>query len=210
MARATPTCRSRRKGSLPVAAAARRRRRDRLGTAPRTRVAPFRRRLVIMAKAPIAGAVKTRLAREVGSVAATGFARHAAAALFARLGHDRRWQTSIAVTPDPSAASWLWPMGAVIIGQGRGDLGQRMQRLADRVPLGPLVIVGTDIPKIAPQHIATAFARLGSCEAVFGPAADGGYWLVGLRRRPRRLTPFRRVRWSSAQALSDTVANLTG
>ncbi|MGH6660397.1 MAG: DUF2064 domain-containing protein, partial [Rhodospirillales bacterium] len=51
---------------------------------------------------------------------------------------------------------------------------------------------------------------LGRADAVFGPAADGGYWLVGLRRRPRRLRLFEGVRWSSEHALADTLANLGG
>jgi ribosomal protein L22 len=55
-----------------------------------------------------------------------------------------------------------------------------------------------------------AFALLGRYDAVFGPARDGGYWLVGLKRRPRVLRPFAGVRWSSAHTLADTLANLGG
>jgi uncharacterized protein len=71
-----------------------------------------------------------------------------------------------------------------------------------------VVIVGTDVPRIAPADIARAFRRLGRDDAVFGPAEDGGYWLVGLMRRPRVLRPFADVRWSSPHALADTLANL--
>jgi glycosyltransferase A (GT-A) superfamily protein (DUF2064 family) len=94
--------------------------------------------------------------------------------------------------------------------QGGGDLGARMQRIFDAAPPGPAVIIGTDVPHIAPAHIAAAFRLLGRHDAVFGPAADGGYWLVGLKRRPRLLRPFDGVRWSTAHALSDTLANLRG
>ncbi len=45
---------------------------------------------------------------------------------------------------------------------------------------------------------------------MFGPAANGGYWLVGPRRRPRFFDPFVNVRWSSEHALADTLANLAG
>jgi rSAM/selenodomain-associated transferase 1 len=185
-----------------------RRQRTSQGKAPRPRAAPFQRRLVIMAKAPIAGASKTRLASDVGVAHAIRFARQATAALVARVGRDPRWQTCIAVTPDRWAEAGPWPPGVAIKGQGRGDLGQRMQRLFDQAAPGPLMIVGTDIPELTPCHIAAAFRALGKHQAVFGPAVDGGYWLVGLRRRPRRLTPFRAVRWSSAAALADTLANL--
>lgn len=178
--------------------------------APRPRAAAFRWRLVVMAKAPVAGGVKTRLAREAGVATATRFARHAAAALLGRVAHDPRWQTSLAVTPDTSAASGCWPHGLTRMAQGRGDLGSRMQRIMASVAPGPVVIVGTDIPGITRAHLARAFRLLGANDAVFGPAADGGYWLVGLRRRPHLLCPFKATRWSSSHALADTLANLEG
>lgn len=118
--------------------------------------------------------------------------------------------TTLAVTPDWGVGTGIWGGMAPRTAQGGGDLGARMQRIMARAGPGPLVIVGTDIPGITPTHVAQAFRLLGSHDAVFGPASDGGYWLVGLRRRPRLLRPFSRVRWSSSQALSDTLANLAG
>jgi rSAM/selenodomain-associated transferase 1 len=176
--------------------------------ASRRRAAPFRCRLVVFAKAPVAGAVKTRLAREVGVTQATRFVRAATAALLGRVGADPRWQTVIAVAPDLAAASRCWPHGLSRMPQGGGDLGTRMQRIIDALPPGPALIVGTDVPGITRGHIAQAFCLLGRHVAVFGPAADGGYWLVGLKRRPRRLAIFANVRWSSPHALADTLANL--
>jgi hypothetical protein len=161
-----------------------------------------------MAKAPVAGRVKTRIASELGTAAAVRFARHSAAALLQRVAADPRWSTTLAVTPDAAARGRLWPRRVPAGPQGPGDLGARMQRLFDRAPHGPAVIVGTDVPLIDRAHIATAFRLLGRHEAVFGPAEDGGYWLVGLRRRRRRLRPFAGVRWSTAHALADTLANL--
>jgi uncharacterized protein len=163
-----------------------------------------------MAKAPIAGAAKTRLAAEIGIAEATRFARQASAALLVRLGQDPRWQTILAVSPDSHGKSPIWPSTCVRCGQGRGDLGQRMQRQFAGHGRGPLIIVGTDIPGLSRAHIATAFRLLGRCDAVFGPALDGGYWLVGLRRRPHLIRPFRQVRWSGPQALRDTLANVSG
>src|SRR5262249_19738378 len=158
---------------------------------------------------PAAGAVKTRLARALGVATATRFARHAAAALLQRLAPDPRWQTILAVTPDEAVNSRCWPRGVVCVRQGNGDLGARMQRLMDRLPPGPVVIIGTDVPGVTRAHIAPAFRRLGHDQAVFGRALDGGYWLVGMQRRPRLLRAFANVRWSSQHALSDTLANLT-
>jgi len=184
-----------------------RRRIEKLG-APRKPAAPFRCRLVVMAKMPVAGGAKTRLAREIGVAAATRFARQATAVLLQRVTHDPRWRTILAVAPNAGLASRCWPRGVARIGQGRGDLGRRMQRIMERVPPGPVVFVGTDVPGIEPAHIAEAFRRLGRHDAVFGPATDGGYWLVGLKRRPRLPHPFANVRWSSKHALADTLANL--
>ncbi len=164
--------------------------------------------LVIFAKAPRLGRVKTRLGRDIGMVRAWRFYRHALDRLIRRLAPDPRWRTVIAVAPDTAVGDPLWPNGVELITQGRGDLGARMQRVFDTLPPGPVVIIGADIPGIRPRHIADAFAALGSHDAVFGPAEDGGYWLVGLRRRPRVLQIFAGVRWSGPHALADTKRNL--
>jgi hypothetical protein len=101
----------------------------------------------------------------------------------------------------------VWPGTWRQIGQGTGDLGERMGRVMRALPPGPAVIIGTDVPDIRPDHVARAFRALGRHDAVFGPAADGGYWLVGLRRRPRVPEIFEGVRWSTEFALADTLAN---
>jgi uncharacterized protein len=85
-----------------------------------------------------------------------------------------------------------------------------MQRVMDDLPPGPVVIVGSDIPGIGRGDVAAAFRALGGHDAVLGPADDGGYWLVGQRRVPRVLRLFENVRWSSAETLGDTLANLEG
>ena len=71
------------------------------------------------------------------------------------------------------------------------------------------VLVGCDIPGLGRADIAAAFKALGRADAVFGPAEDGGYWLVGLGPR-RPPAPFAGVRWSTEHALADTLANCRG
>lgn len=165
--------------------------------------------LVIFARAPRLGGVKRRLAADIGDLAAWRFYRRTLTDIARRLGHDPRWRCWLAVTPDCDATrSRLWPSGIPRLPQGRGDLGRRMARPLQRLPPGPVVIVGSDIPGVRPAHIARAFAMLGTHDAVFGPAPDGGYWLVGFRRRPFRPDPFAGVRWSGPHALADTLANL--
>lgn len=172
--------------------------------------ARWAKRLVIMVKEPRAGAVKTRLARDLGPGTTVGFYRALMARTLRTLGHDPRWQTVLAVAPDAAVNAPTWPDGSLITAQGGGDLGARLDRVMLSMPPGPVVIIGSDIPGISPADIAAAFDRLGSADAVFGPAPDGGYWLVGLRRSPNVPRIFDNVRWSSAHTLEDTVANLHG
>ena len=165
--------------------------------------------LVVFAKAPRLGRVKTRLAADIGAVAAWGFYRQTLSRVIGKLAGDRRWRCWLAVTPDGAVhLRRTWPEGCWLIGQGGGDLGDRMGRVARALPPGPAVIVGADVPGIRPLHVAEAFKALGRHDAVFGPARDGGYWLVGLKRRPRYRDIFGGVRWSTETALADTVANL--
>ena len=167
------------------------------------------RHLVIFARAPRRGAVKTRLARDVGRAAAWRFHRDRVRDLPRRLAGAGRWRCRLAVTPDRFAREGrFWPPGVARVPQGRGDLGARMARVIRALPPGPVVIVGTDVPDIAPRHVEAAFRALGGSDAVFGPARDGGYWLIGLRRRPALPAPFRGVAWSTSRALADTRANL--
>jgi hypothetical protein len=168
------------------------------------------RRLVIMAKEPRAGAVKTRLARDIGVVAATAFYRHTLVYLVRRLGSSRRWNTVLAVSPDTTLLAPCWPQGVGRVAQGGGDLGRRMQRIMDEMPPGPVVIVGSDIPAMRRNEIDQAFGLLGSHDVVLGPAGDGGYWLVGLKRSPRVPRIFEPVRWSSKHTLADTLGNAAG
>jgi rSAM/selenodomain-associated transferase 1 len=169
----------------------------------------MRRHLILFVRAPVYGSGKRRLARDIGDFAALGFERLMLARLLRRLGGDRRWHLRIAVTPDRARyRQRVWPRGIPILRQGGGDLGERMQRALAACPPGPAVLVGTDIPALGAQHIAEAFRLLGRREIVFGPAADGGFWLVGARRSPRLPPLFRQVRWSSPHTLEDALANL--
>jgi rSAM/selenodomain-associated transferase 1 len=163
------------------------------------------RHLVIFARLPRLGTGKRRLAAEIGALAALRFQRGTLGAVIRSLGSDPRWKTWLAVTP---ARGGPWPYRLPLIRQVEGDLGQRMFNVFATLPPGPAMIIGSDIPAIRPSHIAAGFKALGDHDAVFGPAADGGYWLIGLRWRPRLLDPFDDVRWSTRHALADTQRNL--
>jgi glycosyltransferase A (GT-A) superfamily protein (DUF2064 family) len=113
------------------------------------------------------------------------------------------------VTPDRFARGgrW-WPRDIERIPQGSGDLGSRMMRALRRYRGTPVVLIGSDIPDVTRAHIADALCAVRSGALVFGPATDGGYWLIGTRNIGRYYRLFRGVRWSSAHALADTIANV--
>jgi rSAM/selenodomain-associated transferase 1 len=164
----------------------------------------MRNTVIVFARAPRLGAVKRRLAQEIGARAALDFHRATMLALLRGLAADRRFRSLLAITPD--RARFSLPVRIPRVGQGRGNLGARMHRATARVPHGRVVIIGCDIPDARAADVLAAFRALGRADAVFGPAEDGGYWLVGLSpRRPAR--PFAAVRWSTAHALADTLAN---
>jgi rSAM/selenodomain-associated transferase 1 len=169
----------------------------------------IRGHLVLFVRAPAWGVGKRRLARDIGDAAALRFERAMLGLLMRRLGRDRRWDFRLAVTPDRARRrARLWSPGVAVAVQGDGDLGRRMRRALARCPPGPAVLVGSDIPDLAAHHIAGAFRLLGGHDLVFGPAEDGGFWLVGARRSPRFPPLFGAVRWSGPHALADVLGNL--
>ena len=163
-----------------------------------------------MVKEPRPGRVKTRLGRDIGMVGAAWWFRWQVAAVLRRL-RDPRWDLVLAVSPDREGVmSRVWPADVARVAQGSGDLGDRMGRVIDAMPPGPVCVIGADIPGVSRAAVAEAFAALGTSDAVFGPAPDGGYWLVGLKRMRGHAGLFEGVRWSSEFALADTVASLRG
>ena len=180
----------------------------------------MRRILIVMVKAPRFGCVKTRLAADIGMMAAWRFYRHSLNALLCRLGRDRRWRLVLAVTPDRFAAGRaFWPCWRARLPQGQGDLGRRMRhallrpwRAGDRV-----VLIGGDIPAVEVVHIDRAFRALARRPMVIGPSADGGFWLIGIRHCRHNglgcteLTAggaFSGIRWSRPDVLQRLLANM--
>lgn len=168
------------------------------------------RTLIIFVKEPVAGRVKTRLGRDIGMTSAAWWYRHQSTRLIRNLSADPRWATRLAISPDQAIGSTAWPVGPERVSQGRGDLGARMIRALTTAPPGQVVLVGSDIPGITPNHVTRAFKTLHGKDAVFGPARDGGYWLIGLANShgtipQSALTP---VRWSTEHALDDSITSL--
>jgi rSAM/selenodomain-associated transferase 1 len=160
--------------------------------------------VILFAKAPRLGTVKKRLARSIGEMPALRFYRNTLAATLRKLGRLDGFETIIAITPD---RAWLrHPPGWAVAGQGAGDLGVRMARAFQKFPRRRVILVGADIPDLAAAEIRAAAKALLACDAVFGPAADGGYYLVAMGAR-RPVAPFAKARWSTEHALADTAKN---
>jgi rSAM/selenodomain-associated transferase 1 len=163
--------------------------------------------VVVFARAPRLGTVKRRLAKDIGDRAALRFHTGTLIRLLRGLLRDRRFRTVLALTPD--GARDRLPVKVARVAQGRGDIGQRMDAACRAYRKGNVAIVGSDIPDANADDLRAAFRTLGHYDAAFGPAEDGGYWLVALGpRRPAQ--PFDKVRWSTEHALADTLRNFRG
>ena len=163
-----------------------------------------RRHLIIFAKPPRIGRVKRRLAADIGSIEALRFYRQNLASTLRKLGRDPRWQCWLFV----DRGAWRWPKAIIRRFQVRDGLGERMETALRTLPPGAVVLIGSDIPSVSANDIWRAFNELGKSGVVFGPAEDGGFWLVGLANR--RIAPdlFKDVRWSTESTLDDCIANL--
>jgi hypothetical protein len=163
--------------------------------------------LIILAKTPRISHGKTRLARDVGRVQAwrINCAMQARVLLSAR---DPRWRVLLAVTPDRDrhSAIGVWPKDITRCGQGGGDLGVRLARLM--APHRRVAVLGVDCPAARAADISAVFKGLRAAPFAFGPAHDGGFWMMAARRGRDAAKAFADVRWSSAHTLSDVVARL--
>jgi rSAM/selenodomain-associated transferase 1 len=165
-------------------------------------------RIVIFAKAPVAGRVKTRLIPALG---AEGAARLARAMLARVLGEALASGLAVELCGDPDPRGWgaLLPEGAPILTpQGEGDLGRRLARAAARVTAGgeAILLVGGDCPELDRQRLRAAAEALDAHDAVIHPARDGGYVLLGLRRFDP--APFEGIAWSTPTVAEATVARI--
>ena len=167
--------------------------------------------LIIFAKAPVAGLAKTRLIPALGAQGAAALAEklldHAVSqALATGCTH-----VELCVTPDATHATFARLLaqakGRLCLSiQGEGDLGQRMDRALTRCLLKyrRVLLMGTDAPSLDTEVLKAADQALANQDAVFVPALDGGYALVGLTRPEPRL--FANMLWSTPQVMAESRA----
>lgn len=162
-------------------------------------------RIVIFAKAPVPGQVKTRLIPALGPDGAAALAGRMLAdtcreAVAARTG---------AVELCLSGSLESIPQGVELSRQGGGDLGKRLARAAERVIGGgePVIFIGTDCPGLDASRLKQASAELERNDAVIHPTFDGGYALLGLRRYDPSI--LNGIEWSTSTVAADTVARIS-
>lgn len=168
-------------------------------------------RVVIFAKAPLAGFAKTRLIPALG--------RQGAAELAQRLLHHTLHEAlaaqvgpvELCVTPSPDQAIWQTlaiPKTVHLTDQGEGDLGERMARAARRV-LGAgesVLLIGTDCPQLDAARLQQAAYALQHAHATLVPAFDGGYVLLGLNQFDASV--FSAIAWSTDSVAMETLHRL--
>jgi rSAM/selenodomain-associated transferase 2/rSAM/selenodomain-associated transferase 1 len=170
--------------------------------------------LQIFAKSPIPGEVKTRLAATIGEVNAAalyvGFVESTLATAAAARNAGLVDRIELWCAPDagaPGFAEWRDRFGITLRTQSGADLGTRMRNaLEAAIDQGSrAVLIGSDCPALDVPYLAQAVAALDRHDAVFGPAEDGGYVLVGVARA---LDAFSGIRWSTPDVMAATRAKL--
>ncbi|MEP4079110.1 TIGR04283 family arsenosugar biosynthesis glycosyltransferase [Haloferula sp.] len=163
-----------------------------------------------MTRLPAVGRNKTRLIPALGAEGAMAFhsrlARHAIgrASAFCLCGDGTRLEIRLTGGNTMEGRAWLGEADWRI--QGEGGLGARMARAFETAfeeGAEKVVLIGTDCPRLDHQVLADAFAALERSDVVVGPALDGGYYLIGMKRLWRGL--FDGVAWGGPEVLSQTM-----
>jgi len=164
-------------------------------------------RLIVFVKAPRPGRVKTRLAKDIGEEEACDAYRELAETLFENLAEIANVELCFAPA---NAAHELRPWlrkGWTLAPQAGGELGNRLHKAflsAFEDGCEKVAIIGSDCPEVTAGDIREAWKRLKRRDLVLGPATDGGYWLIALKRPCAGL--FQKIPWSTDRVLARTIA----
>ncbi len=168
-----------------------------------------KRCVILFARAPEKGRVKSRLAAAIGEEAVLEIYKDFVAAVVETLKAGR-YPFRIAVHPQDATASMRHWLGnhLVYLPQTGKDLGERMKNAFVRVfseGVEQAVIIGSDIPDLPNEVIHEAFESLEKNDAAIGPALDGGYYLIGFNARTFLPGAFDGIPWSTEAVFSDTM-----
>lgn len=167
--------------------------------------------VVVMAKAPRAGTVKTRLAPAFGHQRCGELqAVLTTTVTTAAVGAAERTYLAYAPADARAEVATLVPPATDLIPQRGRHLGERMSAAAEdafAAGAGRVVIVGTDTPTLTRHVLSAAFAALDHTDAVIGPALDGGYYLIGMRHAASQLLSIDPQLWGGPAVLTATLAH---
>lgn len=169
-------------------------------------------RIVVFAKAPQPGLVKTRLIPALGASGAARLAENMLRFTLTEAVASVVSSIELCASPGPDEAEWLRfreeRPSILWTHQGEGDLGERMARAAKRVinEGSSVLLVGTDCPTLDRQRIAEAAEALKNHDAVMIPSIDGGYVLLGLNRFASDI--FKDIAWSTSSVAATTLERL--
>jgi rSAM/selenodomain-associated transferase 1 len=169
--------------------------------------------LIIFARLPRPGEVKTRLGKEVGMAEASEIYREFAQHVFSIGDQLAATGTRIylfydAVAKEQDIRAWIRHL-FVFAPQSEESLGERMQRAFDKAFMegaGRSVIIGTDVPELEASTVLNAFDRLSSHDVVIGPSTDGGYYLLGMNRPTKEI--FKGIKWSTDSVYRESIKRL--
>lgn len=163
--------------------------------------------LIVFAKAPVPGCVKTRLARVMGDAAAARLSSRMLTETLTQAIEAGIGPVELCCAPDTTHPEFMRSAierGVHLSVQGEGDLGARMHRALTRSLRAHrhALVIGTDAPRLDAVRLRESAAALHTYAAVFVPAADGGYVLVGLTRPMPAL--FEEIAWGTGQVMAQT------
>lgn len=164
-------------------------------------------RIIVFAKTPQPGAVKTRLAETIGVDAAAVLYRQLLRFTMLRVDHAALAPIQLQVTPSVEHPLFdsLAAQGIEVTEQQGADLGERMANALETALAESefAVLIGTDCPALSVGYMEQACrALIDGAEVVLGPAEDGGYVLIGMRRYRKEL--FEQIPWSTDRVLAAT------
>lgn len=166
-------------------------------------------RLLFFVKQPLAGKVKTRLAAEVGECAAVELYKSFILNMISAFD-VLDVKVNIFVYP-ADGCGWFerWLEGGYsYFGQSGLDLGERMKNAFEEVfgcGVERVVLVGSDVPELGASYIREALESLETCDAVIGPAFDGGYYLIGFGRGGFLPEVFDNIEWSTDKVFAQSI-----
>jgi rSAM/selenodomain-associated transferase 1 len=167
----------------------------------------YSKKLGVFVKVPVPGNVKTRLIPPLTPDEACELYRAFLGDLFARLKKTKKMAGTVFYAgADPAALRKIVPNRFQLIAQQGDTLGERMENafrhlLSDGT--SEACLIGSDSPDIPLAYIKRAYLKLKHKDVVFGPACDGGYYLIGLKRVIPEL--FRDIKWSSNTVLRSSL-----